>query len=451
MIIKKNMQFDVRIESFGALGEGIARIDGVPIFISNALPGEKVTITIVKADKKYAFGKKTDILEISEDREIPRCPYYGKCGGCTCQHMNYKAQLTFKQKQVEGCMRHIAGLDVDVKNVIGAEDPWHYRNKISMPVTGSSSDPQIGYYAPRSHRVIDVHECLLAKKPADKAAETVRKWMVMNEILPYNEESHEGLVRHIMMRVNQQGRLMLVLVINGKKLPAADALVSMMRKTVPETVSVCISRNEKPGNVILGDEYSIIWGDERLEDTLCGNSFLLSPLSFFQVNPPQTEKLYETVLEYAALRGSENVTDLYCGAGTISLLLAKRARHVTGIEIVDAAVRDARVNAVRNHKKNTDFICGAAEKIIPDLISQGMRPDTVVMDPPRKGADAIVLDALVRARPEKIVYVSCNPATLARDAKVLVSKGYGADVCQPVDMFCQTSGIETVCLFKRRN
>lgn len=442
----KNQQFEMEIESFGAQGEGIARLDGMPVFIPRALPGERALVQIVKTDKRFAFGRAMEILRPSPQRVTPPCPYYVQCGGCVCQHMTYDAQLQFKREQVEGCMRHIAGLDVQVAPVLGMEEPWHYRNKISMPVAGTPEEISIGYYAQRSHRVVDVRGCLLSCGAADRACDTVRQWMQREHIPPYREETHTGLVRHIMTRVNRRGQLMLVLVINGKTLRGYQKLVDMLLRRVPEMVSLCVSPNEKRGNVILGDTYQALWGEERLTDTLCGNTFRLSPLSFFQVNPVQTEKLYQTALDFAALTGNEQVADLYCGAGTISLLLARNAAHVTGVEIVPDAIRDAKENACRNGVANADFLCGAAEDILPALVERGLRPDVVVLDPPRKGTEPAVLSTIIACAPRRVVYVSCNPATQARDAKILCEGGYRAERCQPVDMFCQTAGVETVLL-----
>ena len=449
MQLHKNQQIDMTIDSFGAQGEGIARLDGMPVFIPRALPGERVRVQIVKVDKRFAFGRAMDILEASTDRREPPCPYYVQCGGCVCQHMSYAAQLDFKRNQVEGCLRHIGGIDVEVLPVLGMDEPWHYRNKISMPVAGEAGAPAIGYYAQRSHRVVDVQGCMLSCDAADRACAAVRQWMVEQRIPPYNEESHTGLVRHIMTRVNRLGQLMLVLVINGKQLKKQKELLERLRADVPDLVSLCVSPNEKRGNVILGDSYQVLWGQERLEDTLCGNRFLLSPLSFFQVNPQQTEKLYQTALDFAGLTGGETVADLYCGAGTISLLLARKAAHVTGIEIVPDAIRDAKENARRNGVDNADFLCGPAEDLLPRLVEKGMRPDVVVLDPPRKGAEPAVLEAIITCAPRRVVYVSCNPATQARDAKLLCAGGYQPIRCQPVDMFCQTAGVENVLLFTK--
>ena len=449
MQFKKNMQLELQILSFGAQGEGIAKVDGFPIFVPLALPGERVRAQIVKAEKKYAFAKAIEILTPSHLRAAPPCPYYPQCGGCSCQHMQYAAQLDFKRNQVESCMRHIGGVDVEVQPVIGMDDPWHYRNKISMPVAPGKDGPAIGYYAQRSHRVISVDACRLSHDAADRVCETVRLWMRQQRVAAYDEETHTGLIRHVMTRMNRAGALMAVLVVNGERIPHGDALLKLLQQRVPEMISLCISSNTKRGNVILGEHYRVLWGESRLEDELCGNRFLISPLSFFQINPTQTEKLYQTAMTCAALTSRENVADLYCGAGTISLMLARQAKHVTGIEIVPDAIRDAKENARRNGVENVDFYCGEAERILPERISAGLRPDVIVLDPPRKGAEASVLRCIADCAPSRIVYVSCNPATQARDAKILSELGYTAEFCQPVDMFCQTAGVETVCLLSK--
>ena len=449
MGVTKNQKLTLTIESFGAQGEGVAKYEGMPVFVPYALPGEIADVLIVKTEKKYAFGKLLSINSHAPFRTEPSCPLFYKCGGCVCQHMSYAAQLEFKRAQVENCMQHIAGLNVSVLPVLGMEEPWQYRNKISMPVAGVTGNPQIGYYAQRSHRVIPVDRCLLAKDAADRACAVVKAWMVQERISPYQEETHTGLIRHVMTRMNRVGQLMLVLVINGRTLKKADILLKMLREQVPELVSFCISPNTKRGNVILGERCQTLWGQDRLDDTLCGNHFLVSPLSFFQVNPIQTEKLYQTALDFASLGGDETVADLYCGAGTISLMLAKHAAHVTGVEIVPAAILDAKENATRNGVDNVDFICGPAEQVLPDLVTQGMKPDVVVLDPPRKGAEKNVLDAIIASAPTRVVYVSCNPATQARDARILADGGYRAVKCQPVDMFCQTAGVENVLLMEK--
>lgn len=447
MTLQKNMRLEMTVEDFGAQGEGICRHEGMAVFVPRALPGEKIAVQIVKVEKRHAFGRVIEVLTPSPARVEPPCPHYVQCGGCVCQHMDYPSQLRFKQKQVEGVMRHIAGLDIEVRPTIGMEEPWHYRNKTSLPVAGDTEKPVLGYYAARSHRVVEIDSCLIAKKESDVVHGIVREWMRENAVKPYFEETHKGLVRHVMTRVSRAGEVMVVLVINGDKLPHAEKLLSKLQSALPGLTSLCVSVNKARGNVILGHTYQVIWGEARLRDTLCGHEFWLSPLSFFQVNPVQTEKLYGTALEFAQLTGNELVADVYCGAGTISLMLARHAKRVVGIEIVPDAIRDAKENARRNDVENAEFRVGAAEEVLPELVDAGLCPDVIVIDPPRKGCEESVLLSIAKAKPKRVVYVSCNPATQARDAKILCANGYHAAACQPVDMFCQTAGVENVMLF----
>ncbi len=447
--MKKNDRVCLHIDDFGANGEGVAHLNGIPVFVTGALPGEEIDALLLKVMPRYAYAKVLDIIKSSEARVHPACFYYPQCGGCTCQHMSYESQLEFKRAQVKNCLLHIGGIDTPVEPVIGSEKPWYYRNKCSMPVSGTFDNPSIGYYAARSHRVINIDKCLLADANNNIVIEILREWLKTYSIRPYDETTHTGLLRHVMIRTNRSGQMMIVLVINGKTLKHTEELLSMLRDKLPTLVSLCISENTKRGNVILGEDYRVIWGEEHLEDILCGCRFQLSPLSFFQVNSTQTEKLYNTALSFASLTGSEIVADLYCGVGTISLMLAKKAKHVTGIEIVPQAIDNARVNADRNNIHNATFYCGATEKVLPALVASGLKPDVVVLDPPRKGAEATVLSAIMQTNPTRIVYVSCDPATLARDAKYLNQMKYTITKVQPVDMFCQTSGIETVALFEK--
>lgn len=447
MTLQKNMRLELTVEDFGAQGEGICRYEGMAVFVPRALPGERILAQIVKVEKRHAFARVIEVLEASSARVMPSCPYYVQCGGCVCQHMDYPSQLRFKQKQVEGVMRHIAGLDIEVRPTLGMDDPWHYRNKTALPVAGSVEQPLIGYYAQRSHRVVEIDACRIASAQSDAVHAVVRQWMRECRIAPYCEETHKGLVRHVMTRVSRKGENMVVLVINGDKLPKWEMLLEKLQKAVPGLISLCVSVNKARGNVILGRSYDVLWGAERLPDTLCGHEFQLSPLSFFQVNPVQTEKLYGTALNFAALTGNELVADVYCGAGTISLMLARHAKHVVGIEIVPQAIADAKENSRRNGIENAEFRVGAAEDVLPELVEKGLRPDVIVIDPPRKGCEESVLTAIAKAKPKRVVYVSCNPATQARDAKILCANGYHAAACQPVDMFCQTAGVENVMLF----
>jgi 23S rRNA (uracil1939-C5)-methyltransferase len=305
----------------------------------------------------------------------------------------------------------------------------------------------IGFYAPRSHDIIDIASCPIANSGLNGVLKAVKCWMESYSIPPYQEETHTGLVRHVMARASRQGGVMAVIVINGQDLPREKELLEALQREVPTLQSLCLSVHTARSNVILGDSYRVLWGQERLEDSLCGLNFSLSPLSFFQINPEQTEVLYKLALEFASLSGTETVADVYCGAGTISLLLAKRARRVIGLETVEAAVCDARENALKNGIGNVEFLLGQAEVLLPKLVEEGLRPDVIVLDPPRKGVEPPVIEAIALAQPKRVVYVSCNPATQARDAALFFEKGYRITRCQPVDMFCWTHGVENVLCF----
>jgi 23S rRNA (uracil1939-C5)-methyltransferase len=446
-MIKKNDIITLFVENYGTGSEGVCRFDGMAVFVPRSLPGETISAQIVKVDKRFAFARLIDVLKKSPHRVEPPCPYYARCGGCSCQHMEYEESLRFKWEKVLGCLSHIGGLDISVPPVIPMLNPWHYRNKTALPAGGSCTDPVIGFYAPRSHRLIAVDRCMIAKPESDEVAKAVKTWMRKCMIPPYNEETHQGLVRHVMTRISRSGKTMAVIVANGNTVPREDELIYELLAAVPGLNSVCISDNSTRGNIILGPGYRTIWGEDRLPDNLFSFEFLLSPLSFFQVNPIQTEKLYNTAMEYASLLNNENVLDVYCGAGTISLLLAGNAAKVIGIDIVPDAIADARENAVRNGISNVDFIQGAAEEVVQRLIDNGFQPDVIVLDPPRKGADAKVISAIAKAHPSRIVYISCDPATQARDAKILSDLGYHATKCQSFDMFCWTDSVENVLLF----
>ena len=447
-MLRKNDEITVTVERFG--GEmGIAHLDGLTLFVQGALPGETVVARAQKVEKTHAFLKTLRVLTPSESRVTPPCPYYEKCGGCVCQHMTYEASLQMKRERVRDALTRIGGLTVDVAPVIGMDDPWRYRNKTALPVGGEKGAPQIGFYAPRSHRIIDIEGCLIAKQESDEVSAILRRWMEKFEIEPYHEETRVGLIRHVMSRVSRSGQVMAVVVAAAASLPHERELIAMLRAGVPGLCSLYLNINRRGDNVILGPESRLLHGEERLSDALCGLQYALSPQSFFQVNPIQTEKLYQTAVDFAGLTGNELVADLYCGAGTISLLLARHARKVVGIEIVPQAIRDAEENARTNGVSNAEFHAAAAEELLPQMVAQGLRPDVIVLDPPRKGCEDPVLRAIAAAAPRRVVYVSCDPATLARDAKILCANGYKADACQPVDMFCQTGHVETVCLLSK--
>lgn len=447
-MLKKNDEITVEIEKFG--GEmGIAHLDGMTLFVQNALPGEQVLARAQKVEKNCAFLKTLRVLRPSKDRQTPPCPYYEKCGGCVCQHMTYPLSLEMKRERVRDALTRIGGISIDVPPLLGMDDPWRYRNKTALPVSGVKGSPEIGFYAPRSHRVVPVDGCLIAKEESDEVLRAVRLWMAKFMVEPYDEATRRGLIRHVMSRVSREGKVMAVIVAAKDTLPHEQELKALLRAAVPGLVSLYLNINKRGDNVILGPENRLLFGQERLEDTLCGLRYALSPLSFFQVNPVQTEKLYQTALDFAGLQGHETVADLYCGAGTISLLLAKKAQSVIGIEIVPQAIRDAEENARRNNVKNAEFHAAAAEELLPKLVEKGLKPDVIVLDPPRKGCEEKVLAAIAQCAPEKVVYVSCDPATLARDAKYLCAHGYSAQKCQSVDMFCQTGHVETVLLLSK--
>lgn len=442
-MLKKNDELTLEIERFG--GEmGIAHLDGMTLFVQGALPGERVVARVQRAEKTHAFLKTLGVLSPSPERVEPVCPSYEKCGGCVCQHMRYACSLDMKRERIRDALKRIGGLEVDVPPVLGMETPWRYRNKTTLPVGGEPGAPLIGFFAPRSHRIVDVKSCVIAREESDQVLAVVRLWMEKFRITPYQEGPRTGLIRHVMSRVSRAGQVMAVVVSTHNNLPHERELIAMLRAGVPGLASLYLNINKRGDNVILGLENRLLWGAERLEDILCGLRYFLSPLSFFQINPVQTEKLYQTALDFAELTGHELVADLYCGAGTISLLLAKRAQKIIGVEVVPEAIRDAQENARTNGVLNAEFHAAAAEDLLPDLVERGLRPDVIVLDPPRKGCEERVLSAIVQAAPQRVVYVSCDPATLARDVKFLCAHGYEITKCQGVDMFCQTAHVETV-------
>lgn len=447
-MLRKNDEVTVTIERFA--GEaGLAHLDGLTLFVQGALPGEKVIARAQKIEKTHAFMKTLQVLSPAPGRAEPPCPYYEKCGGCVCQHMDYSLSLQMKRERVRDALQRIGGLEVEVQPVLGMEQPWRYRNKTALPVGGEKGAPAIGFYAPRSHRIINISGCLIAREESDKVSGVVRLWMEKFQVPPYCEETRLGLIRHIMSRVSRDGQVMAVVIAAAPSLPHERELIAMLRAGVPGLCSLYLNINRRGDNVILGPESRLLYGQERLRDTLCGLEYALSPQSFFQVNPLQTEKLYQTAVDFAGLTENDLAMDLYCGAGTISLLLARRARQVIGIEVVPQAIRDAEENARANQVKNAVFHAAAAEELLPRLVAQGLHPQVVVLDPPRKGCEEAVLHAIAHAAPRRIVYVSCDPATLARDAKILCANGYRAQRCQPVDMFCWTGHVETVCLLSK--
>ncbi|ELC8453714.1 23S rRNA (uracil(1939)-C(5))-methyltransferase RlmD [Clostridium perfringens] len=449
-MVEKNKEYIFDIISQGYEGEGIAKIDNkYPIFIEGALKGEKVKVRIVKVNKNFAYGKLMEVLEASEERVNPPCAIYKRCGGCKLQHASYKAQLDFKWYRVKDCVSKIGKLDPSiVKYPLGMENPWRYRNKVQLPIGLINGEVKIGFFAPRSHDIIDMESCLIQDEIGDKVVKLTREWIEKFNIRPYNvdgEYDEKGIVRHIMIRRGfTTNEVMVVLVTNGENLPHKEEFVDLMVKNIPGIKSVIQNINSKKTNVILGLESKTLWGEDTISDYIGDFRFNISPLSFFQVNPTQTEVLYGKALEYANLTGNEEVFDAYCGTGTITLFLSQKAKKVYGVEIIPQAIDNAWINAKENKVENVEFFVGESEVVIPDLINKGVKADVVVVDPPRKGCDKKLLDAITNIDAKKIVYVSCDPSTLGRDLQVLEENGYKTLEVQPVDMFPNTSHVENV-------
>ncbi len=455
-MVEKNKEYIFDIISQGYEGEGIAKIDNkYPIFIEGALKGEKVKVRIVKVNKNFAYGKLMEVLEASEERVNPPCAIYKRCGGCKLQHASYKAQLDFKWDRVKDCVSKIGKLDPSiVKYPLGMEEPWRYRNKVQLPIGLINGEVKIGFFAPRSHDIIDMESCLIQDEIGDKVVKLTREWIEKFNIRPYNvdgEYDEKGIVRHIMIRRGfTTNEVMVVLVTNGEKLPHKEEFVDLMVKNIPGIKSVIQNINSKKTNVILGLESKTLWGEDTISDYIGDFRFNISPLSFFQVNPTQTEVLYGKALEYANLTGNEEVFDAYCGTGTITLFLSQKAKKVYGVEIIPQAIDNAWINAKENKVENVEFFVGESEVVIPDLINKGVKADVVVVDPPRKGCDKKLLDAITNIDAKKIVYVSCDPSTLGRDLAILEENGYKTLEVQPVDMFPNTAHIECCVLLKKR-
>lgn len=444
--VKKNTVHPLLIQGYTTEGAGVGRLEGRVIFVPGTIRGERWEVQLLKVNKNVAWGKAVRLLEPSPERLEPDCPHAPKCGGCQYRHMTYAEELRAKHDRVADALRRLGGVELELPPVLGAEDPLRYRNKVQFPVAPGKKGPSIGFYRPRSHDVIDVEDCLLQPKIAADLRRAVKQWMAQCRIAPYDESTGKGLLRHLYVRTNQAGQSLCCLVINGKKLPHGRILIDLLQQAVPGLVGVVVNVNTKNTNVILGQEYFTLWGQDYLEETLCGLTFRLSVPSFFQVNRAQTERLYALALDFAGLTGSETVLDLYCGIGTISLVMAKRAGKVIGGEIVPQAIQDAQENARRNGIANAEFFCGDAGEIAFRLAQEGIRPQVVCVDPPRKGLQAEVPAIIAGMRPERIVYVSCDPATLARDLKRFAELGYSAVRVQPVDLFPRTRHVETVVL-----
>lgn len=448
-MINKNEEYIVEIIDNGYQGEGIAKIDGMTVFIDNVLKGEKVKIKILKVLKNQAYAKAIEIIEESVNRSKSDCEPYGKCGGCNLRHINYQETLNLKKSIVETDLKK-AGIDnVEVKNCIGMENPYNYRNKLQYPVGMSKEGPVMGVFAKRSHRIIPNENCHIQNKLTQTIAKDVFKFIVKNNIPVYDEEKGTGEIRHIYLRIGvKTNEVMLVLVTNKKKIAKEKELVTFITNKYTEIKTVVKNINTKSTNVILGQENEVLFGDGYITDNLLGVTFKISPMSFYQVNPIQTEKLYTAAIEGAKLTGNETIFDLYCGIGTIGICALNKAKYLYGIETVPQAIEDAKENAKINNINNAEFIVGNVEDELPKLIEEkNVKPDVVFIDPPRKGCDNVAIETLLKIKAKKIVYISCNPATLARDLAKL-KEIYEVKEVQPVDMFPWTAHVECVCVLE---
>ena len=453
MEFRKNDLVTLEIEDCGIDGEGIGKADGFTVFVKDAVIGDTVTAKIIKAKKNYGYGRLMEVLKPSPYRVEPKCEFARQCGGCQLQALSYEQQLVFKTNKVKGHLERIGGFtDIPMEPIIGMDELFHYRNKAQFPV-GRNKEGKIvtGFYAGRTHNIIENRDCALGVAENKEVLDRVIAHMEKYGIEPYNEATGKGLVRHVLIRYGYFTKeVMVCLILNGNKIPKEELLVKSLCE-IPGMTSITINVNKKHSNVILGEEIRLLWGQEYITDRIGDISYQISPLSFYQVNPMQTQKLYAKALEYADLHGEETVWDLYCGIGTISLFLAQKAKFVRGVEIVPAAIENAKENAKLNGLENTEFFVGKAEEVLPrEYKKNGVYADVIVVDPPRKGCDETLLETMIEMNPERIVYVSCDSATLARDLKYLCERGYELRKVCPVDQFGMTVHVETVVLLSQQ-
>jgi len=450
--LQKNQIIRLSCERLGADLEGVCRHHGLTVFVPGILPGETCEARVLKTHASYAFAKIEQLHQPSPERRSPFCPVYGRCGGCGGQHMSYPLTLEAKRQQVFDGLTRIGGLPLapdDVPPVLASDNPTHCRNKASLPVGGTAQNPVLGFYRRRSHDLIGLTDCPISLNDLSGVIASVEQWMREQGIAPYNERTHRGFLRHVVARSNRKGDMLAVLVATSDTLPAKDALVRLLARNIQGFKGLHISGNKAKGNVIFGPKSRKLYGEDAISETLLGLTFEITPLSFFQVNPDQTEVLYQTAIGFAAPSGEDTVVDAYAGAGTLSLCMAKRCKQVIGLEIVPQAVESAVRNAKNNGIGNAQFIQAAVEDALPKLVADGLHPDIVVLDPPRKGVEQAVIDALLAARPKRIIYVSCHVPTQARDIKLLTDGGYRFTACHPVDMFCYAGGVENVVCLER--
>ena len=461
--MQKNDMAVIEITDIGVNGEGIGKVDGYTLFVKDAVIGDKAEVKVMKAKKNYGYARLMRVIEPSEDRVEPLCPFARKCGGCQIQEMSYERQLAFKAQKVRGNLERLGGFDKELLDrvtepILGMDEPFGYRNKAQFPFgTDRDGNPVTGFYAGRTHDIIANTDCALGVPVNQKLLEIILEFMRAEHIPAYDEKTGKGLIRHVLIRFGFTTKeIMVCLVINGTEIPQSEKLVEKLA-AVRGMTSITISPNTRRTNVIMGETYEILWGQGFITDYIGNVRYQISPLSFYQVNPVQTEKLYSQALEYADLKGGETVWDLYCGIGTISLFLAQKAGQVYGVEIIPQAIEDAKKNAEINGIANAEFFVGKAEEVLPEYYAEyarrhggeNARADVIVVDPPRKGCDPALLETIVKMAPERVVYVSCDPATLARDLKVLCGNGYELEKVRPVDMFPETVHVETVVLLSK--
>ncbi len=448
--LKKNEIYNVTVEGYSSEGYGVCRVNGRAVFVPRAIAGEAWEIRIVKVTSSAVYARGERLIAPSPAREAPLCPHFGVCGGCDMWHASYAEELAFKLDRVNAALEHIGRQSVRAEEIIGAESVTRYRNKGIFAVADVDGAPCAGFYRERSHELIPVEDCLIQNELSIRAARAVIGFMRAHGIAAYNEANGKGVVRHIFCRaaVNTADAVLCIVAARGFG-ALTDTLVAELRRAVPELTGIVLNINKSIGNTVLAGDFHTLWGRADIEDALCGNRFSISPQAFYQVNPPQAERLYTRALEYAGVTDKSLVLDLYCGAGTISLCLARAAGHVIGAEIVPEAVENAAHNAEKNGVENTEFICADAGEAAEALAARGLTPEVILVDPPRKGMDERAVAACASMHPERIVYVSCNPSTLARDILRFNAHGYALKKATAVDMFPRTCHVESVCLLTR--
>ena len=442
----------VSIETATIDGSGVARVDGQVVFVPGALPGEGCSVRIAHVGRSAVFAQLLSVLTPSVHRVEPDCPYFPLCGGCALRHMDYEQELALKQAHVQSCLTRIGGQTISALPITGAAQTDGYRNKVQFPVQEQDGRPVAGFFSGKTHRVIPVRHCRIQPDCADAIRGAVLAWMEQYHIRAYDEQTHTGYIRHIYIRFGaESGQILVCIVANCAQLPKKKQLVAALLAAEPGITTIVFSPNTKKGNTVLGTEFHPLYGDGTITDTLCGLQFLLSAPAFYQVNHAQAERLYEKAVQLAGLTGNETVLDLYCGTGTITLCLARHAKKAIGVEIVPQAIEDAKFNAAQNGMENAEFFCMDAGQAAKMLADRRIRPDVIVVDPPRKGVSADVIEAIGAMAPQRVVYVSCDPATLARDLKLLTAAGYTLQTAEAFDLFPRCAHVETVCLLSKRN